>query len=129
MSIVPLKSSAPEPQQLFRRSSSGTILSEHLLRAALGGASSPPGLPLAQQGIQQGAMVPYGSNMSLGREPMVRELSQTDLQRKNSFADMETPSSQNRTFCPSPSNMEGPISFTAPELAEEVLMEVNFVAN
>ena len=29
--------------------------------------------------------------------------------------------------CPSPHNMEGPISFVAPELAEETLMEVMFV--
>lgn len=111
LSVVPLKNSATEPQQLFRRSNSGTKLSEHLLRAAFGGSTTPPGLPGNKQ---QGAVVPYsGSNMSLGRES-----SNSDLQRRNSSVDMETPS-----YCPSPSNMEGPISFTAPELAEEVLME------
>ena len=84
-----------------------------------------------------GIMVPYSSSpSSLPRESPVsnaRERSNSLKDRSGSFDkgarrsspyEVESPTSR-VPYCQSPPNMEGPISFVAPELAEETLMDVS----
>ena len=69
-------------------------------------------------------MVPYNnSNTSLNRDDNVGF--NPRIRRQSANYDM---SPTGVPVCQSPHNMEGPISFVAPELAEETLMEVNIKA-
>ena len=86
----------------------------------------------AQSPTGNNMMVPYsgsntslnrvGSNSSLGAErgdPTFRR------QRTYSGCGLEDSSPSSLPYTHSPGNMEGPITFVAPELAEETLMDVS----
>ena len=91
------------------------------------------------QSPPSGAVLPYsGSNASLGREvspgggrerTMSSGSSSEQLQHKAPHTSYENNSPQTEfpTFFHSSPTMEGPISFVAPELAEEILMDVSCV--
>ena len=69
----------------------------------------------------RGVVVPYNNaNTSLNREDNVTFNQR--VRRQSANYDM---SPTGVPVCQSPHNMEGPISFVAPELAEETLMEVS----
>ena len=48
-------------------------------------------------------------------------------ERRNSIGFLDSPSPNSVPYAQSPPNMEGPILFEAPELAEETLMDVSTV--
>ena len=69
---------------------------------------------------------PTPSSGSRERKTSVQEIAtspQPTAKRRHSSFEMESPSGH-VTYCSSPPDMEGPISFVAPELAEETLMDV-----
>jgi serine/threonine protein kinase len=131
--IVPMRSSSSEQVHMFKNSSSSSKLSEQLLRAAFG-QTSPSGAAGLPTQSPTGQVVPYagGSSTSLGKASSTSSLKDRsgsfdrDRSKRDSggyMADVESPSSGRMPYCTSSPNMEGPISFVAPELVEETLMD------
>lgn len=138
-SLVPVS----EPE-LYHKVSSNSRLSEQLIKAAFGATAPNTGLALTKQIAQNPAgnvIVPYttsntslnhnGSNLSVNDLPEAmqrqRRLSANDEAntRRRTFSGGYYEDSPGKTmaFAQSPPNMEGPIMFVAPELAEETLMD------
>ncbi|XP_064620250.1 serine/threonine-protein kinase ULK2-like isoform X2 [Lineus longissimus] len=101
---------------------------EQLLRAAFGGggvATSPPnsgfygGMATSPMYEQQHGMPFSVTSPKHGKENMNMN---RQVGRRRSLSAIE-PSSPHRNYARSPPNMEGPVIFVAPELAEETLMD------
>ncbi|KAK3085030.1 hypothetical protein FSP39_023107 [Pinctada imbricata] len=101
----------------------GSLLSQQLVKAALS----------TQQGLNQfeGQVMPFGSRTvnndvitSPSRDyPMPLDNDRSGLYRRHSANSPSPP--PNVMFAQSPPNMEGPVAFVAPGLAEETLMDDN----
>ncbi|OWF55296.1 Serine/threonine-protein kinase unc-51 [Mizuhopecten yessoensis] len=105
----------------------GSLLSEQLVRAAFG---TPP-----QPFNNQGSVVPFSSGGWRGSKEKVSSLgspgsdkslpSDTDKSTTYVRRNAEPSPPPSVIFAQSPSNMEGPVAFVAPGLAEETLMDDN----
>ncbi|XP_050408202.1 serine/threonine-protein kinase ULK2 isoform X2 [Patella vulgata] len=92
-----------------------SLLSQQLLRAAF--AHPPPG-----------TVVPFSNGRSNSRENIDKQSSlererSSSFFRRSSSSFMETSPPVSGLYAQSPPNMEGPITFVAPELSEETLMD------
>ncbi|XP_033747712.1 serine/threonine-protein kinase unc-51-like isoform X2 [Pecten maximus] len=118
--------SSTEPT-VFNNLEGGSLLSEQLVRAAFG---TPP-----QPFNNQGSVVPFSSAGWRGSKEKVGSLGSpgsdkslpSDTDKSTTYVRRSTEPSPppSAIFAQSPSNMEGPVTFVAPGLAEETLMDDN----
>ncbi|KAK2181741.1 hypothetical protein NP493_383g02026 [Ridgeia piscesae] len=139
---VPVESddrSMTEPGAVISRSSSATRLSDQLLKAAFGirtpsggAADLPAGLshspttgvvvPYSSAALPTGTFPHAGSSSSL-KESATTQVTFAHARTRTLSCGLEESASDSMRYMQSLPTMEGPVTFVAPELAEEVLMD------
>ncbi|KAL5016889.1 hypothetical protein ScPMuIL_006478 [Solemya velum] len=92
-------------------------LTQHMFRAAFGHQAQGTVVPISGWGSRE-RMISQGSDTGSDKDA-------SPFNRRNS-AFMETSPPSSLLFAQSPPNMEGPITFVAPELAEDTLMDDHY---